>query len=915
YNRDEYLELCRQGLSASPITEILVEESMVGWKEYELERMSESSGNVVVICSIENVDAMGVHTGDSITVAPAMTLSDREYQRMRDAAIAIMRRVGVQTGGANIQFSVCPQTGRQLVIEMNPRVSRSSALASKATGFPIAKLAAKLAIGYHLDELRNDITRETPASFEPSIDYVVVKLPRFTFEKFPEADPTLTTSMKSVGEAMAIGRTFKEALQKALRSLETGDAGLGLHRHDPALPARPGFEARPMPGAEEIRSKLAIPNCDRMRYIRWAFKTGMSIEEAHQLTKIDPWFLREIEELVREGEGLMERAGSLEGLSREQLLELKRLGYSDDQIARFYGRLGWEVRRRRREMVIAPVYKTVDTCAAEFAAYTPYYYGTYEEESEQAPSTERKKVMILGSGPNRIGQGIEFDYCCCHAAIALREEGYETIMVNSNPETVSTDYDTSDRLYFEPLTIEDVLHIYETELPIGVIVQLGGQTPLNLARGLERAGVPILGTSTDSIDRAEDRERFSRVAEKLDLLVPAYGFAAEPDGARAVAAQIGYPVLVRPSYVLGGRGMEIVYDDRSLERYMTEAAKVTPDHPILIDKFLEEAIEVDVDALCDRTGAVVIGGVLEHIEEAGTHSGDSSCTLPPYTLSDTQIDKIRAYTVALARELNVVGLMNVQFAIRGDLIYCIEVNPRASRTAPFISKATGLAMAKVASRLMVGRTLEELGIEETPPVDHMSVKISVFPWKRFPGVDAVSGTEMKSTGEVMGIADSFGVAFAKAQAAGGRPLPTTGKVFISVKDQEKRGVIFIAKRLELMGFDIVATRGTHRVLTRNGVKATVINKIAEGRPNILDAIKNAEIDLIVNTPTGKDPRADEAKIRSLAAVQEIPCLTTLPAASAACHGIEAMQREPEGWTSVRALQEYHSAPVLAGESA
>jgi carbamoyl-phosphate synthase large subunit len=901
YNREEFEDLAARGLEASPIHEILVEESVIGWKEFELEVMRDRRDNAVVVCSIENLDPMGVHTGDSITVAPALTLSDEEYQRMRDAGFAVIREIGVETGGSNIQFAIDPRDGRMVVIEMNPRVSRSSALASKATGFPIARLAAKLAIGYTLDEIPNDITKKTPASFEPSIDYVVVKVPRFNFEKFPEADATLTTSMKSVGEVMAIGRTFREALQKALRGLETGAAGLGLDRHD---------QAQSLPPIEQIRSKLSIPNAERIQYIRYALKAGLELEEVAKLTRIDPWFLREIREIVR----LEGNLGGypLEAIPPARLLEAKRDGFSDAQLARIFGRKEQDVRERRRALGIVPAYKLVDTCAAEFEAFTPYYYSTYEQEDERREGSGRPRVMILGSGPNRIGQGIEFDYCCVHAALALREEGYETIMVNSNPETVSTDYDTSDRLFFEPLTLEDVLHIWDREKPEGAIVQLGGQTPLNLARGLERAGVRIFGTSPDSIDTAEDRERFAAVARKLGLLLPKHGLAAEFEGARKVATEIGYPVLVRPSYVLGGRAMEIVYDDEQLEKFLALALKVTPDHPILIDKFLEEAIEVDVDAIGDRTGEVAIGGIMEHIEEAGTHSGDSSCTIPCYTLSEAQLQKIRSQTVALARELRVVGLMNVQFAVKGAQVYVLEVNPRASRTVPFVGKATGVPIAKIAAKVMVGRTLAELGISREIEVEHIGVKKSVFPWKRFPGVDIISGPEMKSTGEVMGIDRDFGAAFAKAEAGAGKGLPTSGTVFISVKDADKRGVIFIAKKLADLGFDIVATRGTYRVLVRNGVeRVRPVNKIAEGRPNIVDLIKNGEVALLINTPSGKDPRADEARIRRVAVGYDVPCITTLSAAQAAVNGIEAMRRAGGGWLEVRPLQEYHAAVKAA----
>ncbi|MBP1719385.1 MAG: carbamoyl-phosphate synthase, large subunit, partial [Deltaproteobacteria bacterium] len=796
FNLREYEELAEQGIELSMIHEVMIEESVSGWKEYELEVMRDQKDNVVIICSIENFDPMGVHTGDSITVAPAQTLTDKEYQRLRDASIAIIREIGVETGGSNIQFAVNPANGRLVIIEMNPRVSRSSALASKATGFPIAKVAAKLAVGYTLDEIPNDITRETMASFEPTLDYCVVKIPRFAFEKFPGADPFLTTSMKSVGEAMAIGRTFKEALQKAIRSLEVGRFGLGGDGRGEVSP-------------EAVREKLALPTAERLFYLRAALKMGLSVQEISETTKIDSWFLENLKQILELETEIRQLKGG-DGKPPQPdcvlLRRAKEYGFSDFQLAHLLGTDEITVRGWRNSAGILPTYKLVDTCAAEFEAYTPYYYSTYEEEDEVRPSS-RKKVMILGGGPNRIGQGIEFDYCCVHASLALREEGFETIMVNSNPETVSTDYDTSDRLYFEPLTREDVLNIVEKEKPEGVIVQFGGQTPLNLAVPLEKAGVPILGTSPDSIDLAEDRKRFQALIQKLDLVQPHNGTATSFEEARAVAGEIGYPVVVRPSYVLGGRAMEIVYDETALQRYIRDAVQASPERPILIDKFLEEAIEVDVDAISDGE-RVVIGGIMEHIEEAGIHSGDSACVLPPYTLTDELLEVIKQNTYALARELKVKGLMNIQFAIRNDVVYVLEVNPRASRTVPFVSKATGVPLAKLAAKVMVGRTLAELGFTREVEVAYVAVKESVFPFNRFPGVDTVLGPEMKSTGEVMGVDSTYGIAFGKAQFAAGQKLPQKGKVFISVKNRDKRSIIFIAKKLWELGFRIVATRGT-----------------------------------------------------------------------------------------------------------
>ena len=890
FNMEEFEELSAQGIELSLIHEIMIEKSVLGWKEYELEVMRDIKDNVVIICSIENFDPMGVHTGDSITVAPAQTLSDKEYQRMRDAAMAIIREIGVETGGSNIQFAVNPENGRMVVIEMNPRVSRSSALASKATGFPIAKVAAKLAVGYTLDEIPNDITRETMAAFEPVVDYCVVKIPRWTFEKFPGADPVLTTSMKSVGEAMAVGRTFKEALQKAIRSLEIGRFGLGM-------------DGKWEPPPEAIRGKLALPTAERIFYLRAGLKMGIPPEEIAHITKIDRWFLENMKQICdfeEEIQRFKTDGRRFSEMPTEILRRAKEYGFSDVQLAYLLDSDEMTIRKWRQSKGISPTFKLVDTCAAEFEAYTPYYYSTYESEDEVRPSS-KKKVIILGGGPNRIGQGIEFDYCCVHASFALREEGYETIMVNSNPETVSTDYDTSDRLYFEPLTREDVLNIVEKEKPEGIIVQFGGQTPLNLAVPLEKAGVRILGTTPDSIDRAEDRERFKDLIKKLELMQPQNGTATSFEEARAVAREIGYPVVVRPSYVLGGRAMEIVYNEETLERYIREAVKASSQHPVLIDKFLEEAIEVDVDAISDGQ-RVVIGGIMEHIEEAGIHSGDSACVLPPYTLSDPLLEVIKENTYALAKELRVKGLMNIQYAIRNDVVYVLEVNPRASRTIPFVSKATGVPLAKLAAKVMVGRTLEELCFTHEVEVGHVSVKESVFPFNRFPGVDTVLGPEMKSTGEVMGIDHAFGIAFAKAQLAAGQLLPRKGKVFISVKNRDKRAIIFIAKKLSDFGFQIVATRGTAKALSQNGIPVEVVYKVHEGRPNIVDLIKNREIDLIINTPTGHRPKQDQVSIRAVAVAHNVPLITTISGAAASVNGIEALLKEE---VHVKSLQEYH----------
>jgi carbamoyl-phosphate synthase large subunit len=902
YNQEEFETIARRGIEASMIHEILIEESVIGWKEFELEVMRDRKDNVVVICSIENFDPMGVHTGDSITVAPAQTLTDKEYQRMRDAAIAVIRAIGVDTGGSNIQFAVEPETGRMVVIEMNPRVSRSSALASKATGFPIAKFAAKLAVGYTLDEIPNDITRKTPACFEPTIDYCVVKIPRWTFEKFPLADPTLTTHMKSVGEVMALGRTFPEALQKALRSLEVSRLGLGGE----------SVEELPSPVSETdhqtIRRMLSRPTAERMRFLRMAYLLGWPTEEIHKLTRIDPWFLKQIEELVVIEQRCRSHA-SLPEVPADLLRQAKRWGFSDRQLASFWKTTDVQVRSYRQKRGVEPVYKLVDTCAAEFEAATPYYYSSYESEDESRKS-DRPKVVILGGGPNRIGQGIEFDYCCVHASFALKEMDYETIMINSNPETVSTDYDTSDLLYFEPLTVEDVLNVWESQKPLGMIVQFGGQTPLNLARRLQAQGVRIIGTAVDRIDEAEDREKFRRILRDLKLNYPDSGIANNPEEAMAVAEEVGYPVLVRPSYVLGGRAMEIVYDRESLQTYMRQVVEASPERPIQIDRFLEEAIELDVDAVSDGR-RTVIGGIMEHIEEAGIHSGDSCCVLPAHSIGDAILEEIRNATQALARKLEVRGLMNVQFAVKGTRVYVLEVNPRASRTVPFVSKAIGVPLAKVATQVMMGRTLEELGYTQEIIPPYFSVKEPVFPFARFPGVDILLGPEMRSTGEVMGIDTNLGCALAKAKRGASQRLPKEGKVFISVKDADKRTVLFIAKQLVDLGFELCATSGTHKVLQRSGIPSQHVCKLNAGRPNVLDIITNREVGLIINTPSGKDPRADEALIRTKAVALGIPCITTLSAAAAVVSGIEAVIRRG---LSVRALQDYH-APASSPRAA
>ncbi|HLX60104.1 MAG TPA: carbamoyl-phosphate synthase large subunit [Planctomycetota bacterium] len=890
YNVEEFEQIVRRGLMYSLNSEVLVEESLEGWKEFELEVMRDRKDNVVIICSIENFDPMGVHTGDSITVAPAQTLTDKEYQRMRDAAIAIIREIGVETGGSNIQFGVNPETGRLIVIEMNPRVSRSSALASKATGFPIAKIAAKLAVGYTLDEIPNDITRNTPASFEPTIDYCVVKIPRFAFEKFPAADPTLGTQMKSVGEVMAIGRTFKESLQKALRGLEIKRAGMGCDARD--------LKDLELP-QEQVVQRLSRPNEHRIFAIRLALKRNFSIGEIYRLTGIDPWFLRNIKDLV-EIESRFERIKHLEEASTELLWEAKRCGFSDSQLATIWSSNELSVREYRKSKGVVAGFKLVDTCAAEFEAYTPYYYSSYDGEDECKPRlSDKKKIMILGGGPNRIGQGIEFDYCCCHAAFAMKELGIESIMVNSNPETVSTDYDTSDILFFEPLTFEDVMNIHDLVKPDGTIVQFGGQTPLNLARRLHDAGVRIIGTSVESIEAAEDRKLFNALVERLALLQPPGGTAMTVAEARVVAGRVGYPVLVRPSYVLGGRAMEKCHDPSKLDGYIEAAFEAASEAPVLIDKFLEDAIEVDVDAVSDGK-EVIVAGVLEHIEEAGTHSGDAAMALPPHSLSDSQIAQINTITKKLAVELKVCGLMNVQFAVKGSSIYILEVNPRASRTVPFVSKATGVPWAKVAAKCMAGVTLKEQGISFSPQPEHISVKESVFPFNKFLGNDTILGPEMRSTGEVMGIDTDFGRAFAKAQMAAGQTLPAKGKIFISVSDSDKRAAVQLARQLIGLGFTLVTTEGTHKTLARQGIPSERVRKISEGRPNMLDLVKNGDITLVINTPTGKGHHTDEARIRTAMVAHNIPCITTIAGAQAAATGIESMK----GGYSVKALQDY-----------
>ncbi len=886
---EDFERIAASGLQNSMISEILIEESIIGWKEYELEVMRDTQDNVVIICSIENFDPMGVHTGDSVTVAPAQTLTDKEYQHMRDASLAIIREIGVETGGSNIQFAVNPEDGRMVIIEMNPRVSRSSALASKATGFPIAKIAAKLAIGYTLDEIENDITKETPASFEPSIDYCVVKIPRFTFEKFPDAVDVLGISMKSVGETMAIGRTFKEALQKGLRGLEIGHIGLDNKDKATEIPK------------EKLEARLKKPNASRIFYVKYALQLGWSVEEIYKVTGMDPWFVYNIHQIVEMENRLKDEIKKTSTLSKEQLREAKEYGFSDRQIADWMGKNEAAIRALRKENGIEPTFKLVDTCAAEFEAYTPYYYSTYEQEDETR-KTDNKKIMILGGGPNRIGQGIEFDYCCCHAAFALKEIGYETIMVNSNPETVSTDYDTSDKLYFEPLTFEDVMNIVDKEKPDGIIVQFGGQTPLNLAHALQEAGAPIIGTSVESIDLAEDRDKFSQMVENLMINQTPNGSAYSRDEAFDIAKEIGYPVLVRPSYVLGGRAMRIVYDDQSLEEFIEEAVDVSEEHPILIDKFLEDAVEVDVDAVSDGDD-VVIAGIMEHIEAAGVHSGDSACVLPPYTLGPYIIDRIKRDTYALAKELKVKGLLNIQFAVKDGVIYVLEVNPRASRTVPFVSKAKGIPYAKVAAKVMAGVKLKELGITDIKRVDHISIKEAVFPFSRFAGVDLILGPEMKSTGEVMGIDTSFGMAFYKSQEAAGAKLPVSGTVLITVADKDKNMVTDVAKDFKRMNFKIVSTTGTRNHLMEKGIASEEIDKIKEGKYSIVDAIKNREIDLIINTPIGKGSKIDDSYIRKMAMQYEIPYATTIAAARAAAEGIRAYGEQKD--ISVKSLQDFH----------
>ena len=890
YNREEFEEIVTRGLDMSPVSEVLIEESLLGWKEFEIEVMRDRADNCVVICSIENFDPMGVHTGDSITVAPIQTLTDKEYQAMRDASFAVIRAIGVETGGSNIQFAVCPKTGRMVVIEMNPRVSRSSALASKATGFPIAKIAAKLAVGYTLDELRNDITRETPASFEPTIDYCVVKVPRFTFEKFPQADPVLTTQMKSVGEAMAIGRTFKEAMQKALRSLETGRAGFGADGKD-APPLRPDGSL----DEEALENKIRVPTAERIFSLRHALLAGWSVARIHELTGIDSWFLQGLAKIVAAEKSC---PADLAGVPWRRM---KRHGFSDRQIAHLTGSVEAEVRAARIAAGVEPTYRLVDTCAAEFEAYTPYFYSTYGDEDETRPG-DKKRVMILGGGPNRIGQGIEFDYCCVHAAFAFRDMGWETIMVNSNPETVSTDYDTSDKLYFEPLTLEDVLNIYQREKCDAVIVQFGGQTPLNLAAALEANGVKIIGTSPASIEMAEDRKHFAAMLDRLGLNATQGGTATNEAEALAVAGRVGYPVLVRPSFVLGGRAMEIVYTPEDLRRYIRTAVTASPDRPVLVDRFLDDATEVDVDCLSDGVDTL-IGGVMEHIEEAGVHSGDSACVIPSFSLSPEVLAELKSAARAMARELKVRGLMNVQFAVKDGKVYVLEVNPRASRTVPYVSKAIGVPLAKLAAQVMAGHSLKELGcLEEVVPT-HYAVKEAVFPFIKFPGIDITLGPEMRSTGEVMGLDPDLGIAYAKAQMSAQPPLPESGNVFISVKDADKDQVVPIAREFKAAGFQIHATKGTLAVLDAAGVPADLVYKLTEGRPNLLDLIKNGEMQFIINTPHGKSPRQDEVAIRSSAVAHRIPIMTTLRAARMSARAIQALKA---GGYGVRCLQEYQA---------
>ncbi|MDO8961006.1 MAG: carbamoyl-phosphate synthase large subunit [Methylophilus sp.] len=881
YNREEFITICERGLDASPTKELLIEESMLGWKEYEMEVVRDKADNCIIICSIENLDPMGVHTGDSITVAPAQTLTDKEYQIMRNASLAVLREIGVDTGGSNVQFAINPDDGRMIVIEMNPRVSRSSALASKATGFPIAKIAAKLAVGFTLDELRNEITGgQTPASFEPSIDYVVTKIPRFAFEKFPQADSRLTTQMKSVGEVMAIGRSFQESFQKALRGLEVGVDGLDPITTD----------------LDRITKELGEPGPERIWYVGDAFRLGLSIEQVFDISKIDPWFLAQIQDIIKHEAALSGK--HIADLNKEALFKLKRIGFSDRRLAKLLGTDQHAVRAYRQALNVRPVYKRVDTCAAEFATNTAYMYSSYEEECEAQP-TDKKKIMVLGGGPNRIGQGIEFDYCCVHAAFAMREDGYETIMVNCNPETVSTDYDTSDRLYFEPVTLEDVLEIVNIEKPVGVIVQYGGQTPLKLARDLEKAGVPIIGTTPDAIDRAEDRERFQKMLHDLGLKQPPNRTARTPEAALIAAAEIGYPLVVRPSYVLGGRAMEIVHEQSQLERYMREAVKVSNESPVLLDRFLNDAIEVDVDAISDGE-EVLIGGIMQHVEQAGVHSGDSACSLPPYSLSNALQDVLRQQTVQMAKALGVKGLMNVQFAIQGETVYVLEVNPRASRTVPFVSKACGLQLAKIAARCMAGQSLQSQGATKEVIPPYFSVKEAVFPFIKFPGVDTILGPEMKSTGEVMGVGNTFAEAFVKSQLGASAKLPKGGKAFISVRNEDHQKVVDIAKDLANLGFTLVATKGTARALAENGLTVLPVNKVAEGRPHIVDMIKNNEINFIVNVTEDKKAVADSYEIRRSALQNKVTYYTTLAGAKAACIGMTYMQE-----LNVESIQDLH----------
>ena len=891
YNKEEFVEICEHGLDLSPTTEVLLEESILGWKEFEMEVVRDRQDNCIIICSIENLDPMGVHTGDSITVAPAQTLTDKEYQIMRNASIAVLRKIGVETGGSNVQFAINPEDGRMVVIEMNPRVSRSSALASKATGFPIAKVAAKLAVGYTLDELKNEITGgATPASFEPSIDYVVTKVPRFTFEKFPQAEPILGTQMKSVGEVMAIGRTFQESLQKALRGLETGRDGLNEV-----------FDLTDDEAHDLLRRELRIARPERLWHVADGFRAGLSVDDLNRLTAIDPWFLDQIAELVMLEQEVREQGKA--ALDADRLRQLKRKGFADSRLASLLGATEDVVRNLRHELGIHPVYKRVDTCAAEFATSTAYLYSTYEEECEAAPTT-RDKIMVLGGGPNRIGQGIEFDYCCVHAAQACREDGFETIMVNCNPETVSTDYDTSDRLYFEPLTLEDVLEIVHVEQPKGVIVQYGGQTPLKLSRGLEANGVRVIGTSADAIDHAEDRERFQQMIERLGLRQPPNRTASDPDQALVLAEEIGYPLVVRPSYVLGGRAMEIVYSKEDLARYMREAVRVSNDSPVLLDHFLNDAVEVDVDAVCDGTD-VLVGGIMEHIEEAGVHSGDSACSLPPYTLSEDIQQRLCEQVKRMAMELNVRGLMNTQFAVKGSDIYVIEVNPRASRTVPFVSKATSMPLAKIAARVMTGRSLQQQGMTRARVPVFYSVKEAVFPFIKFPGVDPLLGPEMKSTGEVMGVGRTFGEAFAKAQLGAGNAVPSEGTAFLSVRKVDRNGVVDLAHDLTVQGYRLVATRGTAQAISSTGIECAIVNKVMEGRPHIVDMIKNGQIDLIVNTTEGKEAIADSYTIRRAALQHKVSYSTTLAGARATCMALEFLDTG-----TVNSLQALHQEQII-----